>query len=100
MTDNTKRLAGWHLRLSEYEFDVAYCTEIKDQAADELSFLQTTGGNPTPPEDDLPILAKDVTENEERIYIIDENCEKVLPFTTQSSPSEYIPPNEEDIILE
>lgn len=57
LTDRTKRLAQWRLRLSEYKFNLIHRAEIKLQAAYALSRLQTTAEDRTLLQDVLLILA-------------------------------------------
>lgn len=76
-TDSTKRLARWRLGLSEYAFDAVHRTTIEQQAAGALSRLQITIKVRAPLEDDFPILATDVNENEEGMRIIDANCNEM-----------------------
>lgn len=93
------RLARWRYRLSEYEFDVFQQAGIKDQATDALFCLQTTVEGHTPLEDDLSILAIDVTEIEEDIRIIDTNCGEVLPLSDKLPLKDSATPSEEETIF-
>lgn len=84
----------------EYEFDVVHGKEIRHQAADALCRPQTTAEVRTPLEEDLPILAVHVTENEGGVLIADVNCEEVLSLNAQSQSTDNTPPSEEEMILE
>lgn len=53
--DATGRLARWELRLSEFEYDAVHRAGIKNQAADALYRLPTTGHDITPLDDDIPV---------------------------------------------
>lgn len=57
MTDATKNLARWRLRLSEFEFDSVHRAVVKHHVADALSRLPTTGNNDMPLTEDVPVLA-------------------------------------------
>ena len=49
------RLCRWRLRLAEYDFTVVYRPGIKNQPADAMSRLQTTGDTSTL-DDEVPVL--------------------------------------------
>lgn len=70
MADNTGRIARWHLRLSEYDFDIIQRAGVKHQAAGALSRLQTTGKDDTPPEVDLPLIAIDARSDDTKALVI------------------------------
>lgn len=50
-----RRFARWHLRLSEFDFDVIHQAGVKHQAAEPLSRLDTDGEEKTHLDDDLPV---------------------------------------------
>ena len=52
--ESTGRLARRRLRLLEYDFDIQYLMDIKHQAADALSRLETNGHDIIEIDDDFP----------------------------------------------
>lgn len=97
---SARRITGWNLILSEYEFDVVHRTEIKLQAADVLSRLQTTQKDRKTLEEDLPELAIDVTNNEEDISIVDADSEYISPLNAEASATDNTSPRKEEMIIE
>lgn len=65
MTDATGKLARWLLGSSEFGFKVVLRTEVKHQALDVLSSLNTTGMDEYPIEDYVPVLT--VTKRRQRL---------------------------------
>lgn len=53
LTEITDKLERWHLRISEFDFDVIHRAGIKHQAADTRSRLRTNWEDNTPLEGDL-----------------------------------------------
>lgn len=100
VTDSTRRLARWRLKLSEYESDVVHRPVIMHQPADGLSRLPATGGNRAPLENDLSILAVDVDENEKHIYVINTNCEEGLLSKDEPPLAVNTPVSKEETIFE
>lgn len=47
MTDAKGPLTPWRLRLSVLDYDVVHCAQVKHQAADALSRLETSGADTT-----------------------------------------------------
>lgn len=43
MAEATEKLAQWHLKLSEFEFDIVHCAGLKHLAADAVSPFKTKG---------------------------------------------------------
>ena len=58
LTDVSRRLARWRLRLAEYEFEVKYRPGIKHQLADGMSHLRTSA-DPEEIEDEMPCFSID-----------------------------------------
>lgn len=56
IADKTLNLAGWLLKLSEYDFDVVNCPRVKSQAADALLHLKIDGLDHGPMHDDIHTL--------------------------------------------
>ena len=57
LSNATGRLARWCLRLSEFDFSVEYKPGIKNKATDAFSRLITTGGDTTPLDLSIPVVA-------------------------------------------
>lgn len=55
MTEKTEKLACWHLRLSEFEFDVMHTAGINLREPDALSWLTTAGIDDKPLHDDVTV---------------------------------------------
>lgn len=53
-----------------------------------------------PHEDNLSILAIDVTKNEEESRILNANCKNVFLLKAKSLPTDNVPPSEEHMTLE
>lgn len=68
MTEATGKLVRWHLRLSEFDFEVVHWGGVKHEAAEALSRLEKTGMEKSPLEDDIPVLTiTEVQPEEENI---------------------------------
>ena len=55
--ESTSRLAWGRLRLLKYEFDIQYRKEIKHQADDALTRLETDGHDTVEIDDDVPVIS-------------------------------------------
>lgn len=91
VTVSNAGIARWRLRLPEIEIDVLHRVEIRHQVADAQSQLPTTGESRKPFENDLPIPAINVIENEREICVIDANCEKVQSLRAQPPLGNNLP---------
>ena len=66
ITDVSGRLARWRLRLAEFDYTIEYRKGNKNQIADAISRLPTTGETGVPPDVEVPVL------NIEHTFEIDE----------------------------
>lgn len=79
---------------------MVFRARIKHPAADALFCLSTTEENNTSLEDDLPILADDVTENEKDIYVTDATCKVVPSLIAEPLLANNTPLCKKDMVLE
>ena len=87
MDSATGQLARWRLRLAEFDYSVEFRPGIKNQAPDALSRLPTDGTDKTPLKDDIPVLAINITKDQERS--IEDMCDDELD---QENFAQHPPP--------
>lgn len=73
--NSTIRIARWCPCLSEFDFDVIHCAVVKNQAANMLSRLSTSGNDNSSLEAELPLVAIDYVMSA-RISDISDHCSK------------------------
>lgn len=56
MAEAPRKLAEWHLRMSEFEFDTVHCTGIRHQTGEALSHLKTKEEDNSTLVDEVPVL--------------------------------------------
>lgn len=73
---------------------------MKHQAADALSDLSTSGGDETPPEDELAVLEMDTSDNKNpTFYIINTQSDDIIPLTAKEAKLVKSPPTENKFIV-
>lgn len=86
-TDSTSRLARWRIQLSKFDCDVVHRTDMKRQATDVLSRLQTSTEDDTRLEDDFSLRAVDAKEDNTSILLISADSNEIIPPNAQDEKS-------------
>lgn len=98
LTDSTKKLERWRLRLSEFDSDVVHCAGVKRQASDALFYLRATGKDDIALKDDLPLLVIDTEDDNTGILVISANSNDIFSLDAQEGKSINTHPTLEELI--
>lgn len=92
MTDAIGKLESWHPRLSESYFEVVHLVGIKQQTADDISRLRTTGVDESPVEDDVLVFIITEAQPEREKIQTDAKIWHGLPCNDQMEPASHALP--------